>query len=502
MRKILLLLTIVPLSLLAQSIPSMDTSFATFGRVSLSVWNNNYANCTAVQPDKKIIVGGMIQQNTPTTRQSYILARYNENGILDSTFGSNGLLYNDISNSGNIYDIKVMPDGKIIIAGRWNNGAFIGRLLANGSFDTSFGTNGVTEFTGSYIRDVEILSDGTIVGYGQKNTESLLVKLNLNGQNDSTFGNNGIVSTNFGYPSLINNAMVRQSDGKFIITGAVVPNSSYPQNNQVFVAQYTANGILDLTFGTNGIILYNNDVKVGRDIAVTPSGKILVLAEKPDAIITSIGTTSLFYLLQFNIDGTLDMTFNNLGYTGFGPTYCSSVKVDSQNKIYIGSLHFNSTSYYYFRQVIRLNADGSKDTSFGNAGIYNSNTRVYPSEYVYGNNNMNFAPDGKLVLGSYVNTPSFSITIMRLNISPTNLSLSENIVKSENISIYPNPVKDFINIKSKNDILLLELTDISGRSITKKIKETRLDLQMVPAGTFILKVKTTHEEESFKVIKR
>lgn len=502
MRKILLLLLILPFLIPAQSIPNMDTSFAGFGRVTLSVWNNNFAYCTAVQPDKKILVGGSIQQNTPTTNQSYVIARYNENGTLDSTFGINGLLYSNTGNYSTIYDIKILSDGKILMAGSWDGNAFIGQLLTDGSFDSGFGNNGIKVFSGGHIRDIEVLPDGSIVGYGQKNTASILVKVSADGQADSSFGNSGMVSTTFGYPSTVNNAMIRQTDGKLVITGAVVPNSSYPQNNQAFIARYTAAGIPDPAFGTNGLILYNTNANVGRDIAQTANGKILVLAEKPNAAVTNIGTTSHFFLLQFNTDGTPDTTFNNLGYVGFGPTYCSSLKVDPQNKIYIGSSSFNSTSYYDFKQIIRLNADGSRDSTFGSNGVYVSNTRVYSSEYAYGTNNMNFTPDGKLVIGSYVNAPGFLITIMRLNVLSNSLSASETFANSQAISVYPNPVKDAIHVQSRDNILSLELTDFSGRIVSKSIHAAKMDLVSISAGTYMLKVKTAKKEETFKIIKK
>lgn len=502
MKRIIVLLFLLPLCIWAQTVPFKDTTFNTSGKVLLSVWNNNYANCTAVQADKKILIGGSIHKNNPNTVNSFLVARYNENGTLDTTFADNGLLYNSVSNSSIIYDMKVLSDGKILIAGRGNTSALIGRLLPDGTFDSSFGTDGKALLNGTYIRDVEILSDGSIIGYGDKNSSAYLVKINSAGQIDTTFGTNGEVATKFGYSSLINNAMTKQADGKYIISGAVVINASYPENNQMFLVRYNVNGSLDTTFGNNGLLLYTATAREARDLLFTTAGKILVLGEKPYASTTSIGPTSMFYLLQFNTDGTLDTTFNTTGTVGFGFNYYSSIKTDTQNKIYVSGSYFNSTNYYNFRRIIRLNENGSLDTTFGTNGFYSSNDRVYASEFRYGNNSMNFTPDGKLVSSGYVNTPSFSILLMRLIISSTNLSTSDFSLNLENISVYPNPAEDYFIVKSKENIESLELINALGQSIIKENNAKKIKVKNIPAGNYFLKVTTNKEEKTFKVIKK
>ncbi|WPO83283.1 T9SS type A sorting domain-containing protein [Chryseobacterium sp. JJR-5R] len=502
MKKFILLLFLLPSDLWAQTLPFKDTTFNTSGKALLSVWNNNYANCTAVQADKKMLIGGSIHKNNPTTVNSFLVARYNENGTLDTTFASNGLLYDPAGNSSVIYDMKVLSDGKILIAGRGNASALIGRLLPDGTLDLSFGTNGTALLSGTYIRDLEILSDGSIIGYGDKNSSSYLVKINSSGQIDTTFGTGGEISAKFGYSSLINNAMTKQADGKYIISGAVVSNASYPENNQLFLARYNVNGNLDTTFGSNGLLLYSATAREARDVLFTAAGKILVLGEKPYASTTSIGPNSLFYLLQFNTDGTLDTAFNSTGTVGFGFNYYSSVKTDAQNKIYVSGSYFDSTNYYNFRRIIRLNENGSPDTTFGTNGFYSSNDRVYASEFRYGNNSMNFTPDGKLVSSGYVNIPSFSIILMRLIISSTNLSTSDFTSNPENISVYPNPAEDYFIVKSKDTIESLELINTLRQSLTKQNNATKIDVKNLPAGNYFLKVKTYKEEKTFKVSKK
>lgn len=501
MKKLLLLLPFLSFNAHAQSIPSKDTSFNSAGKVYLSVWNNNYANCTAVQADKKILVGGSILKNDPSTVNSYLVARYNENGTLDNTFANNGLLYSSVSNSSIIYDMKVLSDGKIMIAGAGDTSAFIGKLLPNGSYDTTFGNGGIKALNATYIRDLEILPDGSMVAYGDKNGSSYLVKINAGGQLDAGFGTNGEVSSKFGYPSLISNAMARQTDGKYIISGAVVINASYPENNQMFLARFNSNGTLDTSFGVNGLLLSSSTAREARDLVFTAGGKILVLGEKPYASTSSVNPNSMFYLLQFNADGTPDTTFNGTGTVGFGYNHYSSVKTDMQNRIYVSGSYFNSTNYYDFRRFIRLTENGSLDTTFGTNGFYDTSDRVYSSEYRYGSNSMNFTPDGKLVSSGYVNLPSFYIMVMRLTLSSSNLSSSESISAPETISVYPNPAKDYFFVQSKENITSLELINVLGQTIAKENHVSKINIKGISSGIYFLKVKTQKHEKTFKVVK-
>lgn len=501
MRKIISLLLLLPLGFVAQTIPYMDTSFNGNGRVNLSIWNNNYIGCTAVQPDKKVLIGGSTNMNDPITKSSPLIARYNENGTPDSTFGVNGLLYDVNGPGGSISDIKILSDGKMIIGGRWDYSAFIGKLLPDGTFDSNFGTNGKTNTSSTSMKKIEILQDGSIVGFANSDWSAKLIKMTPDGQMDTAFGVNGEMPINIGFSKIIGNAMVRQPDGKFIVGGAAVSNSSYPETNQLFLARYHSNGTKDTSFGNNGLLLYSADAREVRDMAFTASGKILVLGEKPYASSTSIGPTSMFYLLQFNVDGTLDTLFNNTGSVSFGYNYYSSIKVDSQNKIYINGSNFNYSNYYHFKRIMRLNEDGSFDTTFGVNGRYDTTSRVYPSEYT-SLNTMSFAPGGKIVVASHVNLPNFTMYALRLGISQANLSTSDVKADGENISVYPNPSQDYFQVKSKENVLALELTNSLGQSILKNEKATQLKVHNIPAGNYFLKVKTIKEEKTFKVIKK
>jgi uncharacterized delta-60 repeat protein len=99
---------------------SLDSTFGTGGKTSTKVgtgWNG----CTslALQANGKILAGGnAFDSSTPV----FALVRYDQNGALDATFGTNGIvLTNPALAGGEVRDLALQPDGKILATGRvWN----------------------------------------------------------------------------------------------------------------------------------------------------------------------------------------------------------------------------------------------------------------------------------------------------------------------------------------------------------------------------------------------
>ena len=137
---------------LARVLPdgAFDTSFGIDGLVKTDIALNADANALALQPDGKIVVAGRTVEATNLTR-SFTLARYLPNGALDTTFGSGGLVITDVGGNGNssASGVTLQPDGKIVAAG----GAVtpsapdfdfaLARYLQDGALDTTFNGDGV-----------------------------------------------------------------------------------------------------------------------------------------------------------------------------------------------------------------------------------------------------------------------------------------------------------------------------------------------------------------------
>ncbi len=161
---------------------NLDNSFGSNGISLTSVGGvNDDINSIAIQKDGKIIAGGYSEVVSQTTDEyDFALVRYNTDGSVDKTFGSNGAAVNSIGHkSDEINSVAIQSDGKIVAAGFSEGNAYeylfaLARYNSNGSLDNSFGTNGITtSVIGAYgnsgddkAQSVAIQSDGKIVASG------------------------------------------------------------------------------------------------------------------------------------------------------------------------------------------------------------------------------------------------------------------------------------------------------------------------------------------------
>ncbi len=211
---------------------NIDTSFGEKGRVHASYTSIVQQIWTmAIQPDGKIITGGIAADGT----NDFGLVRILSNGIIDSSFGQYGEVRTDFCNSeDHANSIAVQADGNIIVAGEvvcdkyFNYG--LARYSNNGQLDSSFGTKGkvITDFNGydDYATSVAIEPNGKIVAGGVSfstlNPESgdfAIVQYKSNGEPDSTFGSNGKVLTDFHGRQDWAYSVALQKDGKIVVGG-------------------------------------------------------------------------------------------------------------------------------------------------------------------------------------------------------------------------------------------------------------------------------------------
>lgn len=217
---------------------SLDATFGSGGKVTTDFLGlADVANAVAIQPDGKIIAVGY--DNVTSFAQflfDFALARYNSDGSLDSSFGSGGKVTTNFFGS---YDearaIVLQPDGKLVVAGAASNprlNSFVDfglvRYNSDGSLDATFGTNGkvITDF-GSEFDDAWALAlqpDGRLVAAGgsedsRERTDFALARYNANGTLDATFGSGGRTRTDFSGFDDFARAVDLQADGKIVAAG-------------------------------------------------------------------------------------------------------------------------------------------------------------------------------------------------------------------------------------------------------------------------------------------
>ena len=317
---------------------TLDTTFNSSGSmpgvVTTLIGDQCVANDIALQADGKIVVTGYAQFSGIN---NILVVRYNTDGSLDTTFGSeSGYTTTAIGSDALGHAVTIQVDGKIVVAGNLPYPSpyplAVVRYLPNGLLDTvanggsGFGTDGqgyiTTAIPGSNQSigtDIALQSDGKIVVTGLIYLSGVsvigLVRYNTNGLVDETFNNNLGYTTTLIATQTTPTRMVIQSVDKIIVVGnslnATFVNGTYNNVYSITLARYTSTGVLDTeSFGTpNGYVTTTiGQTSSALDVALQPNGQIVItgIANKP--------STSNLLLAYYNTDGTLDTTFNQTGY--------------------------------------------------------------------------------------------------------------------------------------------------------------------------------------------
>jgi uncharacterized delta-60 repeat protein len=393
----------VVIRILDPNIPTgemLDTSFGVNGIVTTKFDNlPSSAVGIALQSDGKIIMLGSAKVSNDFGDYAYrkFLTRYNSNGSLDTSFGTNGIAPIEIEYF-NASAIELQADGKIIVAsgGGWIS---VARFNNNGSLDTSFGINGVNrlevfEHQGG-IHDVAIQPDGKIVltgdhTQGQANyTEVIVARFTSSGQVDTTFVANGfnIIDAIPNYRYAGGAEIALQPDGKIIISGDMTDNDG---RANLILMRLNPDGSLDKTgFGTNGRGTVSNlispDYANSGGFALQADGKIVAAGTANDNLI----------LVRYNANGTLDPTFGGTGIvsTDTGQVdVLSDLTLQADGKIIVCGTIWNTNSKDIL--LMRFNPDGSLDTSFGTNGMSVTNIGANNDE----GRKIVRQPDGRIII--------------------------------------------------------------------------------------------------------
>jgi uncharacterized delta-60 repeat protein len=280
-----------------------DASFGTNGieihAVGAGATPSSNIHALALQPDGKIIAVG--DASDASGHLQLMVMRLNPNGGLDSSFGTGGVMLDQLGTGGSpstrVFGVAVQPDGKIVVGGTVSRGdpeLFVARLQPNGGYDSSFATGGklVTQLgagtpTESFVNAIALQPDGKVVaaGYATDSNgtrEFMVVRLNAaDGSFDSSFGTDGKVFKQLGSGSptaaSVIQAIALQADGKIVVGGGAVDGSGL--ESAVVARLNGSDGSFDSSFGTGGVSATSGPGAMESaetvSLAVQPNGKIV-----------------------------------------------------------------------------------------------------------------------------------------------------------------------------------------------------------------------------------
>ncbi len=396
--------------LCAQMAGELDTTFGSGGIVNTALPGNptlGAGTALAIGPNGKIVAVGFTREPSAGDDYDSVVARYNADGTLDSTFAGVGVFKTEIGGrEGETRDLAIDHQGRVLVAGGSSNWV-LARYSSSGTLDATFANGGITQLGGGArgIESIALQADGKIVAAGRHFNSTTLgnfavLRYNADGSLDSSFGSGGIVITDLGADEAGRGVAI-DSSSRILVAGNTTSGA-------VAVARYNADGTLDTTFDGNGLAFVNGTF--GNDIVLDANGKIVVAGG---------GSGMPATLWRFNADGSLDTTFDGDGVSdatvllGQGGNF-TSVTIQSDGKI-VAAGRLNDAI------VVRFNDDGSfPDTSFaggvGGVGIDLVSTANGGSA-----NDVVMQSDGKIVVvGTNVNpdgdfAPLNILALSRLN---------------------------------------------------------------------------------------
>ncbi len=266
-----------------------------------------------------------------------------------------------------VYDLVIDPTNKTTIVGQFEaynaihfNG--IAKLLENGQIDTSFHCGTGFDLSSEGPRTIAKQADGKMIIGGVFNDYNNiphrnLIRIHPNGEADENF--TSTLNLNSFYPENV----IVEPTGKIIVAGNGNAFSSNGASRSDII-RLNIDGTLDTTFNAGTAVNQSNPA-VLKTLARQQDGKYLI-----GGLFTTFNNQTHKGLVRLNQNGSIDTSFHiGSGFlsTIFGSDYhVNSISVQYDNKILVGGnfINYNGTNV---NQLVRLNTNGSLDTTFSNS---------------------------------------------------------------------------------------------------------------------------------------
>jgi uncharacterized delta-60 repeat protein len=516
MKNLLIFLLVLFASAAQAQFGTFDNTFGAGGiMIKNVVTGREGGSLIALEPGGKLLVAGYARQQA---NDNFCVSRYNANGTVeDTSFGDNGVVFFDYQGMDDqATGLVVLPDGKILLCGivRNSEGIDLGiiRLNYDGGMDTTFGEGGAQIIDVDSLRDdqffdMDVQPDGKIVVVGLNmvigDRESVVIRLNPDGSFDNTFDGDGKIRLDFGSEDSEFRDVIIQPDGKILCIGVVGVASTI---GDFLLVRFDSTGIFDQTFGDNGV--FRLDVSGYADYAdkgiLMANGKILISGKCTDV------NNANFALVKLNADGSLDTTFGTDGIVstdlGGSSDYAYSMVEQPDGKI----IQCGATNTDI--AIVRYSAVGSLDSSFGVGGkiITDLSNSQLSDSFI----SMILQPDGKLLASGTLYHIDYKTVVCRFTTGLNLVGLLEFSQTETAPLLYPNPLQNTEHLKytlGSDEKISIVLLDSQGKLVTTFVEnenqpkgdhEVELNLPgNLPNGTYFIQIASPRGKISIKTIK-
>jgi uncharacterized delta-60 repeat protein len=378
---------------------TLDQSFADGGKLAFQVGGAPaFGIGHFIQADGAILVTG-------GSSNQIVTARLREDGTLDDTFATGGIVSTGVGESSSGAVIVTTPDGRILVGGSGGTvegrDMVLARYTSNGDLDTTFGSSGVvrTEYgiDSADVEQIVILPTGEILAAGVQ----FIVTSGANLQVNRYTADGAQVDFNIERTGVTPRAARLDREGRLLLAGQEFSN--------FLVARFLDDGYGDNTFSTGGIATI--DIKDGSGDSAHG------LIDLPNGMLLLAGTSntadgSFVSFARFNINGTPDLNFGEAGailtdvpFTMRAPDV---VRVDAERRILLGG---TTNTPDATPAVARFLPDGTPDPTWGTAG-------VVPIEFALGSttvdaaNGLSIDPDGRILISGRAGAPDNQHLVM------------------------------------------------------------------------------------------
>lgn len=444
--------------------------------------------------------------NPTTTKDVIIIEKLLANGNLDTNYGTFGYLQiesNSFYMNSKVTKVLQLPDNSTILKGSGE----LYKITPSGLLDTTFGSGGVLTSVSinpdlGEINDIILSNDYKLLlicdqAFSATAIQTAVIKLNLDGTKDTSFGTNGIVG--YGFSNHANdgewpNALYQDANNKIIVTSE--SHMINQPGTKLCLSKLNSDGTFDTTFGTNGIFIYDHTPEVISH-TITQSSDNNYLINFSDPSLTKS------YTLKVNNNGTVDTAFGLNGESSdVTGSYNKSMIMQADGKFIKAGYHGNQLS------ISRYNTDGTLDTGFGVNGEINTYTG-YESVI----ESIQLQSDGKLMaVGNSFDGDSRHVILLRyINTTLGTLDLESN---KNALLVYPNPIENSTTFEytlTDNETVTITLFDLQGKEVKKVVTNQPqqagkhslpINLEGMATGNYILKIASGKGSQSLQLLRK